>query len=98
MANLGLHLSVIGYLGLQSRLLSSLYLNLRRNWQHIKSKVHDTWGCHITQSKEHIKNKEETPETVRDREGLRMGAEGGAQGKEEAKRMKNMKKGKRMDL
>lgn len=64
-ADWGLCLSVEGCWGLQSHLLSSLILNLRRNWQCIKSKFHATSHS----PKEHFGNNEEAPATVRDRGG-----------------------------
>ena len=49
-ADPGQRLSIVGRWGLQSHLLSFLLLNIRRNWQCIKSTFHATWGHHITQS------------------------------------------------
>ena len=57
-------LSITGQWGLQSHLLPSLLLDLGRNWQCIKSKFHATWGHHITQSKEHLRNRGEVPTTL----------------------------------
>lgn len=93
-ADWGLCLSVEGCWGLQSHLLSSLILNLRRNWQCIKSKFHATSHS----PKEHLGNNEEAPATVRDRGGVGVGGEDGGQGKEEAERMKNVTRRERVDL
>lgn len=90
-AHWSLCLSVVGCLGLQPHLLSSLLLNLRGDWRCVRRKIHTPRGCQVTPWREHAGNERGgggTPVTV---------ATGGAGGRGRRNEAKNVERGGRLD-